>query len=157
MRRNEGFDFKFIAMVLFVSQNTARRDVQRYETERAIRDLSEAPARTDKTIFERFISHVTLPGPHDAGDGCWEWEDGSIDLPVLRRRPRRSNKYPVFSPGYSRRTIPAYRFSYEQFVGAIPHHTDIHHTCRNTKCVRPSHLRALTRAEHAAEHGRRVW
>lgn len=29
----------------------------------------------------------------------------------------------------------------------------IHHVCRNTKCVNPKHLEALTRKQHAKEHG----
>lgn len=65
------------------------------------------------------------------GDDCWEWQS------------------PLDKGGYGRfwwngRTGRAHRFAYETFVGPLPDELDIDHLCRNRRCVRPSHLEAVT-------------
>jgi hypothetical protein len=42
----------------------------------------------------------------------------------------------------------AYRLAYEQFVGEIPAGLTVDHMCFNPRCVEPSHLRLLTRAQN---------
>lgn len=46
-----------------------------------------------------------------------------------------------------------HRFVYEHVYGAVLDGLIIHHQCHNPPCVRPEHLRAITRKQHAAEHG----
>lgn len=45
---------------------------------------------------------------------------------------------------------PAHRFAYQFEHGSVPSHLVIDHMCRNPKCVRPSHLRAVTQRENLA-------
>lgn len=60
--------------------------------------------------------------------GCWGWA-GTID-----------------ATGYSRLgTLRAHRVSYEIAYGNIPEGLIIDHQCRNRFCVRPDHLKAVTR------------
>jgi hypothetical protein len=42
----------------------------------------------------------------------------------------------------------AHRFTYRLFVGEIPDGLVIDHTCRNRRCIEPSHLRAVTHQEN---------
>lgn len=80
-------------------------------------------------LAERFNSKWVL----NRATGCWEWTGcltttgyGSISLGAGR------------SPGY------AHRVSYELHVGPIPDGRHIDHLCRNTKCVNPAHLEAVS-------------
>jgi len=47
----------------------------------------------------------------------------------------------------------AHRVSYEEAYGSIQKDYDVHHLCRQPACVRPSHLKALSRREHMVEDG----
>lgn len=86
------------------------------------------------TAAERFAAKVDQAGPFTLVRGvtgrCHIW------------RPKPSEK------GYGRfwlgKTVRAHRFAYEQAVGPIPDGYDIDHRCRNRRCVRPSHLEAVT-------------
>lgn len=80
--------------------------------------------------WERFIDKV---GDTDA-NGCWPW------LATV------SNGYGRVWDG--KRSVVAHRFSYEFFVGDIPPGLQIDHLCRNTNCVNPDHLEAVTLAEN---------
>lgn len=42
----------------------------------------------------------------------------------------------------------AHRWAYEQWVSPIPRGTEIDHLCRETLCVRPEHLEAVTHREN---------
>ena len=73
-------------------------------------------------------------------DKCWHWTgttDGSghgmfkVDLQWGQR---------------------AHRFAYEHLVGPIPEGHIVHHDCGNPACVRPEHLRPMTRGDHARLH-----
>jgi hypothetical protein len=84
--------------------------------------------QTDNTL--RLLNKFTI------GDGCWEWT------------------YAVASSGYGRDNKKwAHRAVYEEFVGTIPVGLQLDHTCRNRKCVRPSHLEPVTPGENV----RRGW
>lgn len=69
----------------------------------------------------------------DKSDGCWTWTGAS-------------------SRGYGRidsgppehRSLRAHRVAYELLVGPIPTGMVLDHLCRNTLCVRPTHLEPVT-------------
>jgi hypothetical protein len=73
---------------------------------------------------------------HGYATACWIWK--GVLLPA----------------GYGRvkihgRTRLAHRAMYEQEVGPIPDGFHVHHRCRQKACVRPDHLEALDRSDHA--------
>ena len=79
-----------------------------------------------RTEHERFWSKV------ESGDnGCWIWSSAITQA-----------GYGQFH--YKSRTVYAHRFAYEQIYGGIQEGMDIDHLCRNTKCVNPRHLEAVT-------------
>ena len=55
--------------------------------------------------------------------------------------------------GMANRAIRAHRWSYEQSVGLIPAGLVIDHLCRVRNCVRPDHMRVVTRAENVMAPG----
>lgn len=82
----------------------------------------------------RFWRKVNTDGPVVKAElgRCWQW------LGV----PHRSG-YGRHSPAPGA-IVYAHRFSYELLVGTIPGDLQIDHLCRNTMCVRPEHLEAVT-------------
>jgi hypothetical protein len=91
-------------------------------------------ARQQATAAWRYWSRVRFDGPIPLVRGvighCNEW-DGA----------RNERGYGTF---WNSRTVKAHRYAYELALGAIPAGLDIDHRCRNRRCVRPSHLRAVT-------------
>lgn len=73
------------------------------------------------------------------GEGCWPWT-GFIN----------HGGYGLFSEKVNRRKrmLRAHRAVYELMVGPIPEGLTLDHLCRNRRCVRPSHLEPVTRAEN---------
>lgn len=67
---------------------------------------------------------------------CWEWT-GYI----------KPNGYGQFHPAHGQ-TAYAHRWSFQSFVGEIPHGLQIDHLCRNRKCVNPDHLEPVTNVEN---------
>lgn len=53
-------------------------------------------------------------------------------------------------------TIQAHRFSYEIHKGEIPENHNIHHQCRNPKCVNPKHLVSMSRKDHVRKYNSRI-
>jgi hypothetical protein len=77
---------------------------------------------------------VRLWGNVEFGDGCWRWLGGT-------------------SGGYGKvqvdgRQVPVHRLAYEFAIGPIPPGLVLDHLCRNTRCVRPEHLEAVSTAEN---------
>jgi hypothetical protein len=81
------------------------------------------------------MAFVEQNGPlHPELGSCWMWEGFE-------------------HKGYGRfhiegRTFRAHRWAYTNFVGKIPTNKVIDHLCRNTLCVRPSHLEAVSQREN---------
>lgn len=79
---------------------------------------------------DRFLGRfITAP------NGCWEWQ------------------HTLSRDGYGQMSVDgrnrmAHRISYELYVGAIPRGLTLDHLCRNRRCVRPSHLEAVTQREN---------
>ena len=78
---------------------------------------------------------------------CWIWQ--GILTTVPNRKPYGILTISKRIDGYMwRRNEGAHRFSYVLAHGSIPTGLVIDHLCRNTLCVRPNHLRAVTSAEN---------
>lgn len=66
---------------------------------------------------------------------CWEWQGGKDK----RGYGRFCMHYKLYNP---------HRVSYELYKGKIPNGLQIDHLCRNTSCVNPKHLEAVTQQEN---------
>lgn len=66
--------------------------------------------------------------------GCWLWRGARKSWPPNQyghlSRGRRGEGY-----------VGAHVFAYEHFVGAVPKGMQVQHTCHNTLCVNPGHLK----------------
>lgn len=92
-----------------------------------------------KTIAER-ISALTVV---DHETDCWTWI-GSCDR----------DGYGLIKIGGRRGHLrAAHRVSYAEHKGAIPEGLEIDHLCRNTRCVNPNHLEAVTGQENRRRAG----
>jgi hypothetical protein len=80
---------------------------------------------------------LTLLASIPAGDVCWEWV-GQINR-----------------GGYGVAGGPlAHRRVYGLFYRSIPDAEQVHHLCRNAKCVNPRHLQLLPAVTHGAMSNR---
>lgn len=81
----------------------------------------------------------------DASDpgGCWFWTGG--------RQAR--GRYGAFTLPGGKQTA-AHRFAYEAQYGPIPAGHQIDHLCRETLCVRPDHLEAVSAGENSLRSNR---
>lgn len=95
------------------------------------------------TLEARLIANSVL------WEGCWLWmgkrskrhggrEDGRISIRIDGRHVSRR----------------AHRVSYQEFRGDIPDGYEIDHACRNTLCINPAHLEAVTPEENIVRRDR---
>jgi HNH endonuclease len=96
-----------------------------------------APPRIDP--MKRFKTRVKK-----RGNGCWQWTGGTIAM----IRQGYEWRYGVFRPGGVIKNVGAHRWAYEAHKGEIPAGLVIDHLCRNTLCVNPAHLEAVTVKEN---------
>lgn len=82
------------------------------------------------TETERFWSKV------DRTADCWTWTGATSDT-----------GYGLYQAA-TNRLVRAHRYSYELTVGPIAEGLVIDHLCRNTSCVNPEHLEAVTQTEN---------
>lgn len=82
------------------------------------------PMRLHTKDLARFFGKTAI------GRECWEWRGASA---------RGYGQFYVDG-----KVASAHRTSYEAFVGPIPDGFHIDHLCRNTRCVNPAHLEAVT-------------
>lgn len=96
--------------------------------------MAKRKPKSKEQIREKFYSHIN---PQNEDD-CWNWQ-GCMGL----------SGYGAFC--YQRRNIGAHRASYEIHYGPIPSGLVVMHTCDNTFCVNPKHLRLGTQADNARD------
>jgi HNH endonuclease len=81
----------------------------------------------------------------------WREQPGPLDTPCQIWLLASTNGYGFDSAGKGRKRL-AHCLAWEREHGPIPIGYEIHHLCRNPKCVAVDHLCLLTQLEHAAEH-----
>lgn len=95
------------------------------------------------TLRERLLKRINRDGPISAHapelGNCWIWLGsktaagyGQIIVSGRRRGPKAY----------------VHRLMFEMFKGPIPDGMEVDHLCRNTSCVRPKHLEAVTHREN---------
>jgi hypothetical protein len=72
-------------------------------------------------------------------NGCWDWTGHSSC---------GRGKKPYGRHWDGKKLLAVHRHSYELAKGPIPPGLEIDHLCRNTLCVRPEHLEAVTSKEN---------
>ena len=70
---------------------------------------------------------------------CWTWA-GSLD------------RYGYGKAHYRNKSWIASRLAYVTWIGPITSDEDVHHICRNARCINPAHLERRTVEHHIAEH-----
>ncbi len=85
----------------------------------------------DKILIQKIQKRIEL----DLLSGCWIW--------IGHKNNRGYGCFEIKQKEYK-----AYRLTYEYWNGKIPEGLEIDHLCRNTSCVNPSHLEAVTHKEN---------
>lgn len=90
-----------------------------------------------RPLIDRLMEKVRV----DA-DGCWVWTGSCFGGNVGKNGVRYGR---ISRDG---KQIAVHRASYEAHVGPIPAGLVIDHLCRNTFCINPAHLEAVTQQEN---------
>lgn len=92
------------------------------------------PIRIYSTPEDQFWSKV------DKSGACWNWTGAT------------THGYGRFRA--SGRTLAAHRIAFQEACGQIPKGMHLDHTCHNTRCVNPGHLRIVTNKQNIENRGR---
>lgn len=112
----------------------------------------DSPA-TKPAVFSRPRRYASMEARLIANsvlwEGCWLW----MGKTSKRRGGRVDGRMTLRIAGrhVSRR---AHRVSYQEFRGDIPDGYEIDHACRNTLCINPAHLEAVTPEENIVRRDR---
>lgn len=91
------------------------------------------------TEEQRFWRKVAVNYDSAYDGNCWEWQAGL-----------QSQGYGMFSlttviPNQTK-IVLAHVWAFEYLIGPVPEGLELDHLCRNTRCVNPSHVEAVTHA-----------
>lgn len=93
------------------------------------------PVKSCGCLFIKFTARKPLAGHYEVDENnCWNWL-GSL-----------SCGYGTWRGEHAHRTV------YKELVGPIPEGYELHHKCKNRRCVNPDHCVPLTVAEHNLIH-----
>ena len=107
--------------------------------------------RPKPTTAERFWSKVNKDGPVPSNrpelGKCFVWTRGTTD------------GYGSFFPGddSGRQSMRAHVWAWEQKNGPVPEGLEPDHLCRNTLCIRLTHLELVTHRENVLRSQGSVW
>ena len=90
--------------------------------------------------MQRFHIFIDITPGHGPYGYCWLWL-GYI-------APNGYGRFSVKDYSPTSNSAYAHRFSYEQYVDAIPNNFTIDHLCRVRHCVNPVHLEPVTYREN---------
>lgn len=76
---------------------------------------------------------------------CWLWLGAVSD-----------KRYGSFHPCVGTAAVKAHKYAYELKHGSVPDGLQLDHKCRNTLCVRPSHLRLSTGKQNCANRSQAI-
>jgi hypothetical protein len=87
----------------------------------------------EQTPLDRFWKNVQKTA------GCWVWQ-GAVS-------PSGYGYFNVVER-QAKRNFRVHRWAYRTLVGPIPEGMQLHHTCKNKRCVNPEHLQLVTPRQH---------
>lgn len=90
----------------------------------------------NKTLFERFTEKYIV-----SNDNCWVWQ-------ATTKGKHKDYRDQYGQMNVDQVNVGAHRVAYMLFKGEIPEKYVIDHICRNTLCVNPDHLEAITAREN---------
>lgn len=104
-----------------------------------------------ETVFDRLIEH-SVPEPGPLATPCWVWQKGRCNkgygfIYFYCEHTTRTGKGLGHRKGKSK-GIRAHIASWVIANGPVPAGMTLDHLCRNTGCIRPSHLEPVTRPEN---------
>lgn len=102
-----------------------------------LRPIPREYSVTEPLIAARFWSKVDVARPRLDKDPCWEWREG-LD----------TKGYGQFTPVSCASPLRAHRVAYELIKGPIPSGMQVLHSCDNTRCCNPNHLRVGTHQDN---------